>query len=99
MRRTFLYVLLFIHRVFRERDQEGTAAAVLGVGGISAMCQLTGAKGTSGAMESTEVALVGFGGSWVKLALPLGVLGSSGKMGVSSHTWHSGCWSMFLTPI
>lgn len=63
------------------------------------MCQLAGTKGTPGAMETTEVPLAGFGGSWVKPALPLSIIGSSDKMLVSSLTWQSGCWSMLLTHI
>lgn len=58
------------------------------------MCQLAGAKGTSGVLETTEVPLVGFGGSWLKPALPLSLLGSSDKMLVSSHTWQPGCCSV-----
>lgn len=38
-------------------------------------------------METTEVPLAGFGGSWVKAALLLSLAGSSDKMLMSSPTW------------
>lgn len=60
------------------------------------MCQLMGPRGTSGVMETTEVPLSGFGGSWVKAALPLSLVGRSNKMLVCSPSWQSGCWSMFF---
>lgn len=51
----------------------------------SPVCQPTGPRGTSGAMETTEVPLAGFG---VKAALPF------------SHLERTpGCWSMFFTHI
>lgn len=78
-------------------SQEWAEAAVLGVCGSSPGFLLTGPRGTSGAVEPTEVPLAGFGGIWVKAALPLSLLGGSDETLVSSPTWRSGCWSRLFT--